>query len=230
MNCLNYMNYRKLNDIVKNKLKIENWGIYGQTVKDRLKQIKDKNYYKSLQLLAKQRKIPAHEAEILSWLDTLNIMYYALEFIDEKILEDITIIQEYKIPFSNKRADYLLVYQNKILILEFSFDRLGDKYKYETKLGQAIGYKELLTSILPSNIEVGTYTYIIEPEVDDSGNILEKYNKYTDREELANNEKTETLGKYISWFFQKDKKIALERLNYIDSIEEDSICKNKLAF
>ncbi len=51
MNCLNYMNYRKLNDIVKNKLKIENWGIYGQTVKDRLKQIKDKNYYKSLQLL-----------------------------------------------------------------------------------------------------------------------------------------------------------------------------------
>lgn len=230
MNCLNFMDYQKLNSIVKSKLKIEHWNIYGQTVRERLSQIKDKNYYKSLQILAKERRIPAHEAEILSWLDTLNIMYYVLSFVDEKILEDITIIQEYKIPFSNKRTDYLLVYQNKILILEFSFDRLGDKYKYETKLSQAIGYKELLTSILPSNIEVGTYTYIIEPEIDCDGNRVEKYNKYTDQEELANNEKIETLGNYISWFFQKDKKIAIERLIYMDTVEEESMQQNEMAF
>ena len=56
----------------------------------------------------------------------------------------IRILQEYCIPYSCKRADYLLVYENKILILEFSFNKLGYELQYETKLQQAIGYKEII--------------------------------------------------------------------------------------
>ena len=134
-------------------------------------------------------------------------------------LEDLTIIQEYGIPFSNKRADYVLVYQNKILIIEFSFDRLGDIYKYETKLNQAMGYKELLTNVLPPHIEVGTYTFIIEPEIDEQGKRIEKWNKYEKKNDLISNEKIRDLGTYISLFFKKEQSLALLQLEFLDGYE-----------
>ena len=220
MNCLHELTYETLTGLVEDKLKIARWQIYEQTTKERLKTITEKNYYKYLYKQANKKLFNVHSAEILSWIDTLNLLYYSLENVEDNILNDITILQEYKIPFSNKRADYLLVYQNKILILEFSFDRLGDTYKYETKLNQAIGYKELLTSLLPSNIEIGTYTFIIEAEVDKDGNQVTKWNRYSQKEEPANNEKIESLGKYISLFFKKESDIALNRLSFLEEYEE----------
>jgi len=219
MQYLYKLTYEELVDLIEKKLKIKNWYVHDSSVSERLQNIKSKQYFLELSAQAYKNKIKAHPAEKLSWLDTLNIMSYALECVDEDVLKGITIIQEYKIPFSNKRADYVLVYQNKILIIEFSFDRLGDTYKYETKLNQAIGYKELLTNVLPSHIEVGTYTFIIEPEIDEDGNRVEKWNKYTKNNELINNERIQELGIYISLFFKKEQELALLQLEFLDGYE-----------
>lgn len=120
-----------------------------------------------------------------------------------------------------------MVYKNKILILEFSFDRLGDKF--ETKLNQAVNYKELLSNLLPSYIKIGTYTFLINPEVDHSGKYILKYNRYTQADEQANNEKMIDLAEYINLFFS-DRDDALMQLGYLDGYAqaiEDSIDKKE---
>lgn len=219
MKYLYKLTYEELIDLVENKLKIKKWFIYKQKASDRINQIETKPYFLELSAQAYKNGIKAQPAEKLSWLDTLNLLYYSLKYVNEEILDDLTIIQEYKIPFSNKRADYILVYQNKILIIEFSFDKLGDVYKYENKLNQAMGYKELLSNLLPPHIEVGTYTFILEAEIDENGKEIEKLNKYEHQKELANNEKIQDLGKYISLFFKKEQELALLQLEFLDGYE-----------
>ena len=141
--------------------------------------------------------------------DTLNILYYVFKNIeDEKLREKIRILQEYCIPYSNKRADYLLVYDNKILILEFSFKKLGYELQYETKLLQAIGYKELLGNILPKETDIGTYMFLVEAEEDKAGGAI--YIEGT--EYLPNYYKIELLAKYIEKFFKKNENFAIDAL------------------
>lgn len=125
----------------------------------------------------KKKELPRRgiisDIEIVTWLDTLNILYYVFDRIeDENLRNSVKILQEYCIPYSNKRVDYLLVYDNKILILEFSFNKLGYDLQYETKLQQAIGYKELLNNILPKEVDLGTYTFIVEAEEDKDGRAI----------------------------------------------------------
>ena len=113
---------------------------------------------------------------------------------DEDIRNNLKILQEYCIPYSRKRADYLLIYDNKILILEFSFNKLNYEFNYETKLQQAIGYKELLSNILPKEIEIGTYTFLLEPEEDARGKTI--YFEVDGEKHTANHCKMYDLAKY----------------------------------
>ena len=125
-------------------------------------------------------------------------------------LDEFKLIQEFHIPFTNKRADYLIINKNKILILEFSYSHWKDtEYQFQTKLNQVINYKELLSNLISKNIEIGTYTFIINPE-----NI----------NHLANEEQIQNLNNYIEFFFKE---------RYIDALEEiyklpnsNSIIKN----
>lgn len=93
-------------------------------------------------------------------------------------------------------------------------------YKFEDKLNQAAGYKELLSNVMPPHIEIGTYTFLIEPETDKFGNIVKKLNKYTNAQELPNNEKIQEFGGYINLFFQKDFEDAMYYLGYVDGYVE----------
>ena len=124
-------------------------------------------------------------------------------------------MQEYCIPYSNKRADYLLVYDNKILILEFSFNKLGYELQYETKLQQAIGYKELLGNILPKEVDIGTYMFLVEAEEDKWGGAI----YVDDTEKLPNQDKIEHLAKYIEKFFKKNEDFAINALERISCKE-----------
>lgn len=216
MKYLYRVSVKNLEKLIEDKLRIKNWKVYDLPASQRIDEIKTWSCFNVLTGRAKLKEIHARPAEILSWMDTLNLLYYSLQNVTDKVRDELTIIQEYQIPFTNKRADYVLVYRNKILIVEFSFDRLGDIYKYETKLTQAMGYKELLSNVLPSYIEIGTYTFLIDPEIDANGDQILKWNKFTQNEDLANNERIQEFGNYIDRFFSKETYAALSQLDFLD--------------
>lgn len=91
----------------------------------------------------------------------------------DNLLNNIRIIQEFHISFTNKRADYSLIYENKIIIIEFSYNKFDNEdYHYNIKLNQLIGYKELISNILPKDIDISTYTFLLHPEeIDENSNL-----------------------------------------------------------
>ena len=220
MKALYNLKVNEFKKLIKD-LHLTNWIVRDDTAPSRRKQVEDRSYFIDLKRRAEAEGIAASDDEIISWLDTLNLLYYAFERVDEHLLNRIQIIQEYTIPFTRRRADYLLVSSNKILILEFSYDKLGKEYKFENKLTQAIYYKELLSNLLPSYIKIGTYTFMINPEAGPNGENVSKYNKYNkycNSEDLANNEKVDDLGEYINLFFSNSDD-ALLQLSFIDGYE-----------
>ena len=219
MKNLHWLNCNDFNKLIK-EMRLENWLVYDMDAQDRAKMVDYTNKYQYLKQQAEQQGINVKSAEIISWLDTMNIMYYVFDYVNPEIRDEICILQEMEIPFTHKRADYVLVYRKKILIVEFSFQKLSGRYKFEEKLNQAVGYKELLSNVMPPHIEIGTYTFMIEPETDRSGNEITRLNKYTNEQEYPNNEKIREFGGYINLFFQKDSEDAMYYLGYVDGYVE----------
>lgn len=213
MRCLYQLTHKELNRLVEDVLGIKNWFIRNDKLSNRLDSITYSERFQILKKRAAQLAFSFSDTEIVTWLDTLTVLYYVFDEIkDENLREALCVLQEYCIPYSNKRADYLLVCDNKILIIEFSFSKLGYDLQYETKLQQAIGYKELLSNILPKEVDIGTYTFILEPEEEQDGRTI-----YIDgTEHFPNHYKIKNLACYIVKFFGKNKKFALNALNTID--------------
>lgn len=210
MKCLYEMDNDFLDVLWKN-LKLENWFIRNDTIQNRTRVASSYDRFTFLKKRAIECGIRFNEIEVVSWLDTLCTLCCVFDDIkDEYLKNHITIYQEYCIPFSNKRADYLLVYDNKILIIEFSFDKLGKDYFYETKLQQAIGYKELLSNILPKEIDIGTYTFMLEPEENKDGKGI-----FVDGKTLPNSGKISALASFIEKFFKKNENLALNALKQL---------------
>lgn len=262
------MKYLKLSNSINeyidwlDEIRNNYWQIRDEYIEDRKNSIENTKYYNELYKLAKISKINFDETEIISWLDSMTIIYetlrrlsyikkyetikerdyvyhlkykfgrvyeinkneYKIRFYtmdkltiinnvnelykydenQDKYFDEIKIIQELHIPFTNKRADFVLFKDNKILIIEFSFDRWkNNEYHYNTKLNQVIGYKECLENILPKHIEIATYTFIIKPEDKD-------YTAFPN-----NNENIENLKNFIINFFSNTKKDALTELSKI---------------
>lgn len=207
MKCLYEMNSNYL-EFLWDKLKLKKWYIRNDTINNRARVAATYDRFNILKARAKECEIYFNDTEVISWLDTLCTLCCVFSRLkDEYLKSHITIFQEYCIPFSNKRADYLLVYDNKILIIEFSFDKLGKDYFYETKLTQAINYKELLSNILPKEIDVGTYTFLLEPEEDKDGNTI-----MVGEDCLPNDGKIQALADFIEEFFKKNENLALTSL------------------
>ena len=80
--------------------------------------------------------------------------------------------------------------------------------QYETKLQQAIGYKELLGNILPKEVDIGTYMFLVEAEEDKWGGAT----YVDDTEKLPNQDKMKDLARYIERFFKKNKNFAADAL------------------
>ena len=216
MNCLYDMRYDDLKELVEDILHLEYWCVRDDELQSRMDAIAYSDRFKELKARATEKGYAFNDIEIVTWLDTLNILYYVFDKIeDERLREELRILQEYCIPYSNKRADYLLVYDNKILILEFSFNKLGYELQYETKLQQAIGYKELLGNILPKEVDIGTYMFLVEAEEDRWGGAI----YVDDTEKLPNQDKMEQLAKYIEKFFKKSEDFAINALERISRKE-----------
>lgn len=210
------MKYLKLSENIKDyldwftKLKKYDWQIQDENIENRKKLIIWTKYFTELKKLAENQNIEFNDIEIISWLDSMTIIKEVLiklssdKYIHkENILNELKIIQELHIPFTNKRSDFVLFKDNKILIIEFSFAKWNKEYRYEYKLNQAIGYKECLENILPRHIEIATYTFIIKPENKESTTFPN------------NHENIENLKNFIINFFSNTKKDALTELSKI---------------
>ena len=210
--CLFKLDFKHLKKLVENTLNIKNWYIREDKITNRTIAICNTERFQYLKKQAQKMNIPFDNTEIVTWLDSLTMLYYTFNYLENEQLRDsIKIIQEYCIPYQNKRADYLLIHDNKILIIEFSFNQLGYKQQYETKLSQVIGYKELLSNLLPPNIEIGTHTFLVEPEEDKQGNLLMIEN--TDL--LSNHFKVDALANLIETFFTKNTDVAINALKQL---------------
>ena len=192
---------------------IEQWNIYPIPIQEREKRIESNIRYEFLSNINDKTNTTNNTQEIVSWIDTMNYMYHTLQLVEN--LKGIQMIQELRIPYSNKRPDYLLFKDNKLLIIEFSFKKLGNEYQYENKLTQAIGYKELLSNILPNHIEIGTYTCLVNAETDEYGSEKRVKSKYEDGYVFANYDNQVDLAKYIENFFSRTKKDAITELKRI---------------
>ncbi len=207
MQCLYQLNVDELNKLVEKDLNLTYWFIRDDKITNRTDAIYLSDRYGKIKQQADSNGISYNDIEVVTWFDTLVTLYYVFDRVeDEDIRNNLKILQEYCIPYSRKRADYLLIYDNKILILEFSFNKLNYEFNYETKLQQAIGYKELLSNILPKEIEIGTYTFLLEPEEDARGKTI--YFEVDGEKHTANHWKMYDLAKYIEKFFKKNMKVA----------------------
>lgn len=202
MKCLKvYNSINEFNDFVEKELNIEKWLVMSFNPQGRIKQTEDKKYYKKLKLLAQENDINASKLEIISWLDTLNELYCTLDGI-ENFYPELKIIQELELPFTKKRTDYILCYNNKLLILEFSSSEYNKNQIFNTKLSQAVNYKELLANCLPPDITIGTYTFLISNEY--MYEPVKITSKFAKEEKDPNYDKRIELNEYIKFFFIED--------------------------
>ena len=215
MKCLYELNSEKLDKFWIDELRLNKWYIRNDTIAARTQAASYLNRFNILKERAEKLGYSFNETEVISWLDTLTTMCVVFNRLNDGYLKNnLLILQEYCIPYSNKRADYLLVYDNKILIIEFSFNKLGYEFNYETKLQQAISYKELLGNILPKEIDIGTYTFLLEPEEDKNGKTIYVDNE---KETLPNDFKMQSLANYIEKFFKKNINLAENSLRQLKS-------------
>ena len=187
----------------KSNLQFNKWKVFEMNIEDRYDCVQDNSYVNKLHEIAKSNNIKYDECETISWLDSQSIMLKVInkmeKFDYDNLLNNMRIIQEFHIPFTNKRADYLLVYENKIIIVEFSYNKFDNEdYHYNIKLNQLIGYKELISNILSNDIDIATFTFLIHPE---------------DVNENSNQEQIENFVEYIKFFMKKKSISAYEELD-----------------
>lgn len=220
MKCLYNFSVNEFLSFVKEN-KMNNWWIFNKTMEERKNAICDKEYYKTLATKAKENEMNNSPEEIISWLDGISMLYESLRYSrdnEEDFLKDLRIIGELYIPYSNCRADNVLVMDNKILIIEFTYKATfqNRKEKYEEKLNQVMFYKELLSNALPEHIKIATYSFPIEVETDkcDKPKLVESVK--VKKKVYANHDNCYYLGRYINDFFKNTNKSALDELNKLD--------------
>lgn len=165
------------------------WKISSGFMNDRGKRIKGKSYYEKLCKLFDEKKLfrrKASVAEVVSWLDSLEIMRRVLNLYKSKYLtntnNEISILMEYVIKHSKKmRIDYIIVFKKRILLIDFrvvdDFNKL--KPTWAKKKNELMVYRELLENYLSRDFEIFTYAMINLFEYNNR-EINQKHKKYND--------------------------------------------------
>lgn len=207
--------FENINDFfnkVKNLYDVENWKIQSNSYEERANSIKNYTYFNILKECFNSSNLTnknVTDAQIISFLDTLSIMYKVFSSIDEEsIVQEMKIIMEYVIPeLSKPRIDYILTFRNSMILIEFSKTSTIENLSNETtkKTQQLIGYTDMLKSnITNKNI-----------------NIIPHVCMYFDNSNEKNNEITKNtiinLQKKIYKVFKNDElKNAFEILSELD--------------
>jgi hypothetical protein len=178
------------------------WRIQKGLLNDRGKSIENKNYVVRLRNLFDNRDFFRKKvsiAEIVSWLDTMSIMKRLMISLQQSTTKEqytsMKIYIEYVIEMSKKmRIDYLLEYEDKILLLEFRTVSKFEKIRptWQMKFHELLVYKELMSYYLTTK-KIFVYSFVCMYEYDGS-NLIIKQRQYNNNQIAF---LTEYLKRYI---------------------------------
>lgn len=168
-------NIKEFIKFTKNLYNVEYWEIYPETYKKRAEQLSSTSYWKELKELFQKKKLinkTISDEQLVSYFDTMNLMYFILCYIKkENIADEVKIIMEYQInTYEKERPDYLLIYRNEIIILEFGnafsynnlkkckSEKLNQLNEYENNLKNTLSntnitYRKIPVIYLPDDVE-----------------------------------------------------------------------------
>lgn len=218
-------NFNKMTEltIFTNDLEKINWNIEKEYLKDRAL------YYSKLEIFKKLKKtfldkdisiFALKDEEVITWIDTLTLMRKLLLILFKSGIDTdkISVIMEYPLIFGNHmRADYLLIYDHLIIVLEFGMfnqDERRSEERYTKKLQESISYRQLLANLISSKVQVVNYVMIYRPEYS------RKLNIYLKENIIYNNDELDKLVYYISHLVKlQDKAQPMYQLSYLNSIK-----------
>jgi hypothetical protein len=150
-----------------------NWTIDKQLLKDRV------TFYENVSLFIELKKeyidkkisiFTLKDEEVITWLDTMLLLRRVMLVLFQRGMmhEEIKIIMEYPFVLGNQmRSDYLIVFKQSVVILEFGMFNQDEKRKeerYTKKVQENIGHRHLLANL--TNIDIYTYVLMYRPEFD----------------------------------------------------------------
>ena len=163
---------------------IVNWKIKNIDYKERIERTKKSKIFQ--EIISKANSFINNQKinleEIVSWIDALYLVNEVLnhELLDDEIKHNNSIIQEYIIPYTkDNRADIIICKNNKLVILEFTYE----KSKYISKAQQCFVYKEILKQQLNNKIEC--YSYVFSYTNEESESIKGEYKLEEQIEDLV---------------------------------------------
>lgn len=195
------------------------WKIEKQLLKERVLKYQTLEQYSQFKKRFIDNKISIFdlkEEEIITWFDTSLLMRRILFLSFKKgiNIENLAIIMEYPVIFGNHmRADFLLVYERLIVVLEFGMfnqDERRSEERYTKKLQESISYRQTIANIAPNEIKVVNYVLIYKPE----------YNRLTQFKLkdniLYNDSEVNKLVSFLSSMINKEE--DLKAINFIENI------------
>ncbi len=218
MKCLYQFYIPKFLNYIENELKISNWKIMLDTIENRYDYISNSKYISQLENMGYELGFFEDDYdnyEVIAWIDSASILYRTFNLINPKKYKDIQIIAEYLIPNTNNRCDFLLIKNNKIMILEFT-NSLHDKKQKYRKLQQVNNYKRLISKqINNSNIIIKTKIIKYDQEYSIEENPYDTYDSEYINYENYNENLIDKLSDDILDFFYETNNI--QALNYLNN-------------
>lgn len=166
------------------------WRIQKGLLNDRGKKISKRRYVIQLRELFDNRDFFRKKvsiAEIVSWLDTMSIMKRLMISLQKAIpsnqYNNTKIYIEYVIEMSKKmRIDYVLEYENRILLLEFRTVSKFEKIRptWQMKFHELLVYKELMSYYLTTK-QIYVYSFVSMYEYDGS-DLITKQRQYNNNQ------------------------------------------------
>lgn len=200
------------------------WNIEKQLLKERAVYYASNYFYNELkqQFIRNDLTIwPLKDEEIITWIDTLSIMRRVMMQLFKKGIngEKLNVFMEYPLVYGNHmRADYLIVYERLIIVLEFGMfnqDEKRSEERYTKKLQDSITHRQVLANVMDSTIKVVNYVMIYRPEFDRTRNA------YINENITYNDDEISLLRNFIINMTRDEEKLSaisqLHRVNLLNS-------------
>ena len=190
--CLKkFNNVTEFNNFTQ-QLNAIDWKIEKQLLSERMIYHSNNMVFKELKNLYLNKKLSIFvlkDEEVITWLDTLIIVRRIFSYMFEVGLlrSDLIIIMEYPLLFGNyMRTDYVIVFQNLIITIEFGMFNQDEKRKeerYTKKVQESIGHRHVLSQMLSKRTTVSSYVMIYKPEYNrHSKHIIKENIEYNNQE------------------------------------------------
>ncbi len=199
------------------------WNIEKEYLKDRAIYYSKMKLFNDLKMLFNTKKIsiwPLKDEEVITWIDTLCLLKRLMILLFKRGVQTdkISIVMEYPLVFGNHmRADYLLIYEQLVLVLEFGMfnqEERRSEERYTKKLQESISYRQLLSNLVCPKIDVVNYVMIYKPEFSRIYNIQMNENIEYNALEI------EKLSNFITHLIKlQNESRPLVQLSYLESIK-----------